>query len=40
MNHQGHNTSRCLDNGQANGKKVLNEKKSVEVSNVEPPHLF
>ena len=40
MNHQGHNASRCMDNGQASGKKVLNKKKSVEVSDIELPHLF
>ena len=40
VNHQVHNASRCMDNGQARGKKVLNKKESVEVSNVELPHLF
>ena len=40
VNHQGHNASRCMDNGQASGKKVSNKKKSVEVSDVELPHLF
>jgi hypothetical protein len=40
VNHQGHNASRCMDSGQTGGKKVLDMKKSVEVSDIKLPDLL